>query len=68
MGKCESTLGGDQPISCVAFLPDGKILGVDDGTRVPLGRIMERTTYEVVRLYDPVTGDVKSTLIGHPAL
>ncbi len=54
-GKCDSTLRGDKHINCVAFSPDGKILAVGDGF------------YEAgnVRLYDPETGDVKSTLSGH---
>ncbi len=54
-GQCVSTLRGDKRINCVAFSPDGKILAVGDGY------------FEAgnVRLYDPETGDVKSTLTGH---
>ena len=52
---CVSTLRGDDVIHCVAFSPDGKILAAGDGINWR-GK---------VRLYDPVTGDVKSTLSGH---
>ncbi len=52
-GDCESTLRGDKQINCVAFSPDGKIIAAGDGG------IMEAGS---VRLYDTVTGDVKSTL------
>ena len=55
-GTCVSTLSGDKPINCVAFSPDGKILAAGDGQMFEAGS---------VRLYDTVTGDVKSTLTGH---
>ena len=55
-GKCDSTLRGDKDINCVAFSPDGKIIAAGDGG------IMEAGS---VRLYDTVTGDIKSTLSGH---
>ena len=54
--ECESTLRGDKQINCVAFSPDGKILAAGDGSFGDAGN---------VRLYDTVTGDVKSTLTGH---
>jgi WD40 repeat protein len=53
--KLGSPLRGDQPINCVAFSPDGKILAAGDGLSMSGS----------VRLYDTVTGDVKSTLRGH---
>ena len=55
-GECHSTLRGDKQINCVAFSPDGKILAAGDGQMFEAGS---------VRLYDTVTGDVKSTLSGH---
>ncbi len=57
--ECESTLRGDNRINCVAFSPDGKILAAGDGDMF----LTEATGS--VRLYDTVTGDVKSTLRGH---
>ncbi len=51
-----STLRGDKQIKCLAFSPDGKILAAGDGSYGEAGS---------VRLYDTVTGDVKSTLSGH---
>jgi WD40 repeat protein len=53
-GSCKCTLRGDKRINCVAFSPGGKILAVGD------------SFFEAgnVRLYDPETGDVKSTLSG----
>jgi WD40 repeat protein len=57
-GTCVSTLRGDKQINCVAFSPDGKILAAGDGDRF----LAEAGS---VRLYDTVTGDVKSTLTGH---
>ena len=50
-----STLRGDTQINYVAFSPDGKILAAGDG-------FLDAGS---VRLYDTVTGDVKSTLTGH---
>ncbi len=55
-GQCVSTLRGDKRINCVAFSPDGKILAAGDGSEGEDGN---------VRLYDPLTGDVKSTLSRH---
>jgi WD40 repeat protein len=49
---CESTLAGDRGILCVSFSPDSNILAAcDDGGNI--------------RLYDPATGEVKSTLSGN---
>ncbi len=48
-------LRGDKYINCVVFSPDGKILAAGDGSQFDAGS---------VRLYDPVTGDVKLTLSG----
>jgi WD40 repeat protein len=58
-GSCKCTLRGNHPINCVAFSPDGKILAAGDG-------VVYESAYELyeagsVRLYDTVTGDVKST-------
>ncbi len=50
----QSTFECGKHIHCVAFSPDGKILAA--GEHCEPGN---------VRLYDPVTGDVKSTLSGH---
>jgi WD40 repeat protein len=47
-----STLRGYLPINCVAFSPDGKILAAGGGS-LQAGN---------VGLYDPVTGDIMSTL------
>ncbi len=58
-GQCVSTLRGDKEINCVAFSPDGKILAAGAGSYCEAGS---------VRLYDTVTGDVKSTLRGHSDL
>ena len=55
-GKCQTTLRGDKQINCVAFSPDGKILAVGDGELYESGNVL---------LYDPATGEVKSTLNGH---
>jgi WD40 repeat protein len=55
-GLCVSTLRGDKQINCVAFSPDGKIIAAGDGRMFEAGS---------VRLYDTVTGDMKSTLSGH---
>ena len=55
--ECESTLGGDKQVNCVAFSPDGGTLAAGDGS-----------IYDSegnVRLYDVQTGEVKSTLAGH---
>ncbi len=57
-GQCVSTLSGDNEIHCVAFSPDGKILAAGDGDSFS-------AKAGSVRLYDTVTGDVKSTLSGH---
>ncbi len=58
-GQCVSTLRGDEQINCVAFSPDGKIIAAGDGGMFGAGS---------VRLYDTVTGDIKSTLTGHSNL
>ncbi len=50
------SLRGDKQINCVAFSPDGKNIAAGDGTMFEAGS---------VRLYDTVTGDMKSTLSGH---
>ena len=50
------SLRGDKRINCVAFSPDGKILAVGDGGSFHSGKVL---------LYDPATGEVKSTLNGH---
>ena len=50
------SLRGDKQINCVAFSPNGKILAVGDGGLVESGNVL---------LYDPTTGEVKSTLSGH---
>jgi WD40 repeat protein len=55
-GFVQKTLRGDKHINCFAFSTDGKILAAGDGTYFEAG---------FVRLYDTVTGDVKSTLTGH---
>ncbi len=52
-GTCVSTLRGDKQINCVAFSPDGKIITAGDGGMFEAGS---------VRLYDTVTGDMKSTM------
>ena len=55
--QTQAKLGwGDKQINCVAFSPDGKIIAVGDGGLLEAGS---------VRLYDTVTGDIKSTLSGH---
>ena len=54
-GSCKCMLRCDNWINCVAFSPDGKILAAGDGSEFQAGN---------VRLYDPVTGDEKSTLKG----
>ncbi len=46
-------MSGGKQINCVAFSPDGKIIAAGDGGMIQAGS---------VRLYDTVTGDVKSTL------
>jgi WD40 repeat protein len=56
--ECESTLRGDRRIHCVAFSPDGKILAAGDGDQM-------FAQAGSVRLYDTITGDVKSILSGH---
>ena len=54
-GACQSTLGGDKPVYCVSFSPDGDMLAAGDGV----------FRGGNVRLYDVHTGEVKSTLTGH---
>jgi WD40 repeat protein len=47
--ECQSTLTGDRAILCVSFSPNSNILAAgDDGGKI--------------RLYDPETGEVKTTL------
>ncbi len=58
-GQCVSTRGYKK-IQCVAFSPDGKILAAGDD-----GDDSYCNGGGSVRLYDTVTGDVKSTLSGH---
>jgi WD40 repeat protein len=55
--KLGSPLRDDKQINCLAFSPDGKILAAGDGDMFAKAGN--------VRLYDTVTGDVKSTLSGH---
>jgi WD40 repeat protein len=54
--ECQSILRVDKKINCVAFSPDGKILAAA-GNGDMFGTAC-------VRLYDTVTGDIKSTLSG----
>ena len=56
-GSCQRMLSGDKQINCVAFSADGKILAASEGAM--------HDDVCPVRLYDTVTGDVKSTLSGH---
>ena len=57
--ECESTLTGDNAVSCVSFSADGKTIAAGDGD------IFDSSKGGNVRLYDVQTGEVKSTLTGH---